>query len=1225
MLSSRQAERRAPGPEESRRSGSVRRPPEEPAPLHRAGSARLPAGYEAQYDEQSLMNPPLDRHAPPPPAPPSGQYHQQADRRQHQSNGVVRPGPGVQTASPPDSGGAGRQQRPGSRRGLPKSVSGPLSGDYDSLYDSPYDAVYDRPNGYDPPPYVPPAPPPAGADQWRGADWPGRAGGAAYPPSRHDWNRDGRGGSARHRAGSQQDVRSALGASQQDMRSALTASQQDMRSALTASQQDMRSALAASYQAYRRASGALADGGDSERRLQAVLRQYRSQQDLGSAGDSAGRYGPYRHARGLSYGQEMAGAYYQERGGRHGYVPEHRRSYSHLHEREVPAYERRQSVHHFGESCEMERSLPRTHEPRERERSLPRSYEPRERDQSLPRDYHHREPDHSLPRNYEHHHSLPQGYNHEDHHQGQPRPHDPSFQSGRSQEPNYQSIRPHEPPQQYTRPPEHQQYARPPEPSQQYSRPPEASQQYTRPPEPSQPYARPHDPVAEAVVTQPSPLRPLGDPNGRHPPEPSDVGGGPLLHRQGGAFQPYQADHGPGRGGGQDRWRQNGGQDEPVYAAVRKGPSRGAGETLQDRSQQQQQMQQEHQQQQHQQQHQHQHQHQHQQEKDYYDHQQMQQVAQRHQQIQQGQHNSHYYQQQQQEQQQYQHQQNHSQQQNSHHQNHYNQHPHQQQHLPVDGSPYHRPDGEAPSNRPRSPVPPGDRQAAEEHWRTKGPSGPNGPHGNGSVHGPQYFPVQQNGQQSTNESQNRSPPSGNVQTSSFQGNGSDPANQRSPQQPTPQSTQVSTSETAEQLEETPELTARPAPTGAESQQSTGGRTTQEETSAAGTATEAATDGATEPSGVDTRSVGTVGQRVAVWESKGPAPPAPSGQSNGNGSSTGQQRQQTGGAQERPEEDQAEEYQTQEAMGPLYALLARDRGSLEVKTVRTVKRESQQRQREKGRQASLENVPSGGEVPSDGEEEDPLVTDPVLSQFQRALSLPRGYGGRRASEQDNSQQRHHMLKRLVDQRRPAERRPSAYERLFGSTPELRAAAGPAGAAAERQDLSLRRVPRRHHTLSVGSRLAVRRLSDAAAAHGASAEELPTEPRPPLRQASSTPDIVRASRPGLATKYDEDTIDKLLARPQKIRIPERYVPELEVEPMSVEERLQRSRKAASIRKMLTQSTGFLDTIGSQTEPRVRPGVAATDKLQRAHLLQLNEILARQVTEQSKRVAAANSSPE
>ena len=57
-----------------------------------------------------------------------------------------------------------------------------------------------------------------------------------------------------------------------------------------------------------------------------------------------------------------------------------------------------------------------------------------------------------------------------------------------------------------------------------------------------------------------------------------------------------------------------------------------------------------------------------------------------------------------------------------------------------------------------------------------------------------------------------------------------------------------------------------------------------------------------------------------------------------------------------------------------------------------------------------------------------------------------------------------------------------------------------------------------------------------------EELSTGSRPSLRQTSSTPDIVRASRPGLGTKYDQDTIDKLLARPQKIRIPERYVPEL-----------------------------------------------------------------------------------
>ena len=103
-----------------------------------------------------------------------------------------------------------------------------------------------------------------------------------------------------------------------------------------------------------------------------------------------------------------------------------------------------------------------------------------------------------------------------------------------------------------------------------------------------------------------------------------------------------------------------------------------------------------------------------------------------------------------------------------------------------------------------------------------------------------------------------------------------------------------------------------------------------------------------------------------------------------------------------------------------ALLARDRGSLEIKTVRTVKRESQQRQREKtSRQSPAEELPPRDDVTPGGDdvmsdtEEDPLLADPVLSQFQRALSLPRGYGGRRGSEQDTSQYRHHVLKRLVD--------------------------------------------------------------------------------------------------------------------------------------------------------------------------------------------------------------------
>ncbi|XP_037087787.1 uncharacterized protein LOC119108316 [Pollicipes pollicipes] len=205
------------------------------------------------------------------------------------------------------------------------------------------------------------------------------------------------------------------------------------------------------------------------------------------------------------------------------------------------------------------------------------------------------------------------------------------------------------------------------------------------------------------------------------------------------------------------------------------------------------------------------------------------------------------------------------------------------------------------------------------------------------------------------------------------------------------------------------------------------------------------------------------------------------------------------------------------MGPLYALLSKDRSSLEVRTVRTVKRESQQRQKDRTPRSadnegpiSPENNTAYDERPQDVSKEIE-ARDPHL---YRATSLPRGYCRRSGSELDfltetSPQQRHQLLKRLVDK------------------------------------------------------------------HGSSLEE-PRVERTNLRSASSTSDIVRATRPGPGLSYDGDTIDRLLARPQKIHIPERYVPELELEPMTAEERLQRSRKAASIRKMLTQSTGFLDSI-------------------------------------------------
>ena len=96
--------------------------------------------------------------------------------------------------------------------------------------------------------------------------------------------------------------------------------------------------------------------------------------------------------------------------------------------------------------------------------------------------------------------------------------------------------------------------------------------------------------------------------------------------------------------------------------------------------------------------------------------------------------------------------------------------------------------------------------------------------------------------------------------------------------------------------------------------------------------------------------------------------------------------------------------------------------MEIKTVRIVKRESQLRQKDKSRRGPDETeLTSVGEAENqecDGESpEDIIERDAVLSQFRRALSLPRGYDRRSRTGQDAISRipnfRHHMLKRMVD--------------------------------------------------------------------------------------------------------------------------------------------------------------------------------------------------------------------
>lgn len=76
-------------------------------------------------------------------------------------------------------------------------------------------------------------------------------------------------------------------------------------------------------------------------------------------------------------------------------------------------------------------------------------------------------------------------------------------------------------------------------------------------------------------------------------------------------------------------------------------------------------------------------------------------------------------------------------------------------------------------------------------------------------------------------------------------------------------------------------------------------------------------------------------------------------------------------------------------------------------------------------------------------------------------------------------------------------------------------------------------------------------------------------------NGTPDVVRSTlcRTEDIAKYDAETIDYVIGTPEKILIPERYVPENSPE-LTPEEQDKRLRKAEAIRKMLSE-TGALTT--------------------------------------------------
>ncbi|XP_015600576.1 uncharacterized protein LOC107270247 isoform X5 [Cephus cinctus] len=450
-------------------------------------------------------------------------------------------------------------------------------------------------------------------------------------------------------------------------------------------------------------------------------------------------------------------------------------------------------------------------------------------------------------------------------------------------------------------------------------------------------------------------------------------------------------------------------------------------------------------------------------------------------------------------------------------------------------------------------------------------------------------------------------------------------------------------------------------------------------------------------------------------------------------------------------------------------IMQNREKQEIKTVRIVKRESERRQRDRGDRTGNIGIPLTNGLPAPGGakrlgedefggsqqfekaqlgrvvEESPMMhaqSTVQLSelddvQFQRSMSLPRGFGGQRS--QPGSQQgpvpppprsdsmnalrnmmvRRHRVRfeshdassdstlspytdsptsssqlpmsspnystspsyspshqnylaqcaRVPNQQTPSQYYPhpgsypavrnerhlslpagspgatspnpiSAQERLFGSaasitslseSPQLSPVFKSEAAkqiikemTEKKSETSVRRrqIPkekRRHYTVS--SSKPVFDLEDTFSKMGMGRARDDLDMERALRPRINAPDVVRSTLSHKELKYNESTIDQLLGTPNKIFIPERYIPEQTPE-LSAEEKQQRLKKAEAIRKMLSETTvtapgGAEDEASLEKSDKLKRKVAE-EKRQREHILQLNQILAKQVMEKSKMVA-------
>lgn len=359
----------------------------------------------------------------------------------------------------------------------------------------------------------------------------------------------------------------------------------------------------------------------------------------------------------------------------------------------------------------------------------------------------------------------------------------------------------------------------------------------------------------------------------------------------------------------------------------------------------------------------------------------------------------------------------------------------------------------------------------------------------------------------------------------------------------------------------------------------------------------------------------------------------------------------------------------------YGILPKEK-PLEIKTVRIVKRESTERRKDRTTGGKRVTIGDSSlthlledDVESDGFSD--VENEPPMPSFAaRSASLPRNYGrngpGEKASMMaammrtsvGNSgtmtRPSNLALRKSTNWKskneNPKDRPLSAHEQLFGfsreteptppaspsksdpPSPVFKSAAAKEiikemASEAEKHRRTVPKEKRRHFTIS-SSRPLTLETRDTGAEEGARSRDDCDMVR--ALRPRNHPDVVKSTLSTRDLRFNESTIDNILGAPNKIYIPERYMPDEddEKEPTE-EERVHREQKAESIRKMLSETQTTVTTNETKEEKSPNGDVAASsstlkakvaaERKEREHLLALNQILARQVMEKSRVVAA------